>query len=165
MQLGKFCLLCLIFFTLQGLTAQARKDFYVSLQPVPGNEKVLLLFCSVEEHAAKKNSSSVFTTRLPTLPLRLGKWEESIFVLPNTNSPMQTVHLKDGVTFSFPLAGISRKVHVIRDPEYPEEFILSLYWHEGSAEKNGMVKTFRIWSIVKLKPGRPVLIGSLEGSK
>ena len=143
------------------LSAQIRKDFIAAIHPVPGNEKAFLLLCSIEERAASKSASSVFTTRLPTLPLRLNKWEESIFVLPGQNSPLQTLVLKDGVKFTFPLAGISRKALLIRDPDHPDEYTLSLYWYEGSIDLRGKIKSFRIWTIVNLRPGKPERIGTL----
>ena len=143
------------------LSAQIQKDFIAAIHPVPGNEKAFLLLCSIEERAASKSSSSIFTTRLPTLPLRLNKWEESIFVLPGQTSPMQKIHLKDGVTFTFPSAGICRKAQLIPDPDYPGEYILSLYWYEGNFDKTGKLRFSRIWSIVKLTPGKPEKIGTL----
>ena len=57
-----------------GASAQVRKDLIVMLQPVHGVKDAFLLQCSAEEHASAKSSSSVLTTRLPGLPLKLGKW-------------------------------------------------------------------------------------------
>ena len=143
------------------LSAQTQKDFIAAIYPIQGNEKAFLLLCSIEERAASKSSSSIFTTRLPTLPLRLNKWEESIFVLPGQTSPMQKIHLKDSITFTFPTAGICRKAQLIPDPDYPGEYILSLYWYEGNFDKAGKLRFSRIWSIVKLAPGKPEKLGTL----
>ena len=145
-----------------GVSAQARKDLIVMIQPVQGVKDAFLLQCSAEEHASAKSASSVLTTRLPGLPLKLGKWEESIYILPGPPSPMRKLHLINGTTFTFPSAGISRKALLEPDPDEPGEYRLTLFWYEGKMYRFGEIKSFRIWSIVSLKPGRAERIGSVE---
>ena len=145
-----------------GVSAQVRKDLIVMLQPVQGVKDAFLLQCSAEEHSSAKSTSSVLTTRLPGLPLKLGKWEESIYVLPGPPSPMRKLHLINGTTFTFPAAGICRKALLERDSEEPDEYRLTLFWYEGKMYRFGEIKSFRIWSIVSLKPGRAERIGSVE---
>ena len=147
------------------IMAQARRDLIVTINPVSGGSKACLLLCSMEEHSEERSASSVFTTRLPTMPLRFGKWEESIFTLPGSRSPMQSVHLKDGVTFSYPIAGISRKARIIPSPDVPGEYILSLYWYQGGMGPQGKMSSFRIWTVVHLKMGIPAKIGSFGVEK
>ena len=157
---SKITVLLLLVCTLA--SAQIRKDLIVTLQPVQGVKNAFLLQCSGEEHSSAKSTSSVFTTRLPVFPLRLGKWEESIYVLPGPPPPMKKLHLINGETFTFPAVGISRKAFLERDPEEPGEYRLYLFWYEGKRYRFGEIKWFRIWSIVSLKPGKPERIGSLE---
>ena len=79
----KFILIQFLLITGSILSAQARKDFFVTLVPLIGIKDSFLLQCSVEEHTAQRNASSMFTTRLPSLPVKVGKWEEAIYVLSN----------------------------------------------------------------------------------
>lgn len=156
--------LILLFLLMAGshLAGQIRKDFFVSIQPVHGVKNAFLLQCSAEEHSAERNASSVFTTRLPSLPLKLDKWEESIYVLSNRKGPMNKVRLIEDITFTFPLAGIARKAMLKADPEEPGSYILTLFWYEGKMTRFAEIKSFRIWSIISLKPGRLEKIGTLE---
>ena len=139
-----------------------RRDFLVSIQPVQGTKDAFLLFCSVKVRKEQRNSSSVFTTRLPVIPLRLGKWEESIYVLPGTNPPLQTIRLSGKTTFTFPLAGISRKALLEPAPDYPGEYVLSLYWYEGENDDGLMRMKYRVWTKVSLKPGKEETIAGVE---
>ena len=154
-----------LFFFSVSLFAQVRKDLIVSIAPIDGEKKACLLFCMEEEHSEARSSSSVFTTRLPTMPLRFGKWEEAIYTLPGPGVPMQSVHLKDNITFTYPVAGISRKALIIPDPENKGEFILTLYWYKGNIDRTGKITSSRIWTIVYLKMGVPVKIGSFGVEK
>ena len=156
-----FCLLI----TAALIFAQTRKDLIVTILPVTGVKNACLLLCTEEEHSEARSTSSVFTTRLPTIPLRFGKWEEAIYTIPGPRAPMQSVHLKDRITFTYPIAGISRKAHIVPDPEQKGEFILTLYWYKGSIDRMGKVTSSRIWTIVNLKMGIPVKIGSMELGK
>ena len=158
-----FVLSILIFFTASGeLFGQIRKDLFVAIQPVQGVKNTFLLQCSTEEHSAERRASSVFTTRLPSLPLKLNKWEESIYILTNRKGPMNKIRLIDDITFTYPLAGISRKAMLKKDPEEPGSYILTLFWYEGKMTRFAEIKSFRIWSIVSLKPGKLEKIGSME---
>lgn len=159
--------LLILSFLLTGslLSGQIRKDLIVTIQPVHGMKDVFQLQCSSEEHAAARNASSVFTTRLPTLPLKLNKWEESIYVLSNRKVPMQKVRLIDDVTFRYPLAGICRKAMLAPDPEEPGAYLLKLFWYEGKLNRFMEISYFRIWSIVSLQPGVPTRIGFVELEK
>lgn len=154
----------LFFLIMTFLSAEngSRKDFFVTIEPIQGTRDSFLLFCSAEELSAKKNASSIFTTRLPTLPLKLGKWTESIYVIPGMKSPLQTICLKENIKFTFPVVGISRKVLLEKDPDFPGEYRLSIYWYDGKY-KTGMVpESFRIWSVISLVPGKTEKIASLK---
>ena len=94
--------------------------------------------------------------------MRLGKWAESIYVLPGAESPLRTIRLKGAETFTFPLAGISRKALLEPDPDFPGEYHLSLYWYDGKASAAGEFLNFRIWTVVSLKPGKQTVIGIPE---
>ncbi|MBE6404492.1 MAG: hypothetical protein E7040_00550 [Lentisphaerae bacterium] len=155
----------LLFLICTGLSAQIRKDLIVTLQPITGVKDAFLLQCSAEEHSAAISTSSVLTTRLPGLPLKVGKWEESIYIMPGSPAPMKKLHLINGVTFKFPVVGISRKALLEPDPEEPGEYRLYLFWYEGKMFRFGEITSFRIWSIVSLRPGKPERIGSLEITK
>lgn len=161
----RFKIAVLLLLLCAGVSAQIRKDLIITLQPIQGEKNAFLLHCSSEEHSAAKSTSSVLTTRLPVFPLRVGKWEESIYVLPGPPPPMKKVHLIDRVTFTFPAFGICRKAFLERDPDEPGEYRLYLFWYEGKMYRFGEIKSFRIWSIVSLKPGKPERIGSLEMDK
>ena len=161
----KFQVIFLLFLTGTILSGQTRKDLLVSIQPIQGSKNAFLLQCSAEEHSSARNASSVFTTRLPSLPLKLDKWEESIYVLSNRRMPMQKVRLLDDITFTYPIAGICRKAKLIQDPDFPGEYRLYLFWYEGKMNRFMEIKSFRIWSIVSLRPGKLERIGSVELSK
>ena len=161
----KLQIFCFLLLAGTVLSAQVRKDLLVSIQPIQGAKNAFLLLCSAEEHSSARNASSVFTTRLPSLPLKLDKWEESIYVLSNRKMPMQKVRLLDDITFTYPIAGISRKAKLIRDPDFPGEYKLYLFWYEGKMNRFMEIKSFRIWSVVTLKPGKLERIGSVEMTK
>ena len=72
------------------------------------------------------------------------------------------VRLIEDITFTFPLAGIARKAMLKADPEEPGSYILTLFWYEGKMTRFAEIKSFRIWSIISLKPGRLEKIGTLE---
>lgn len=147
------------------LSGQIRKDLIVTIQPIHGMKDVFQLQCSSEEHSAARNASSVFTTRLPTLPLKLEKWEESIYVVSNRKVPMRKVRLIDDITFTYPAAGICRKAMLKPDPDEPGAYILYLFWYEGKMNRFMEITSFRIWSIVSLKPNISTKIGSVEIGK
>ena len=157
--------LILIFLLFGPVMAQARKDLIVTVMPVKGDNKAFQLLCTAEEHTAGRSASSVFTTRLPTMPMRLGKWEESIYILSGQKVPMNKIHLIDDVTFTYPLAGISRKALLKEDPEEAGSYILTLFWYEGKMNRFMEIRSFRIWTIISLKPGKPEKIGSMEVTK
>lgn len=163
---GKLRILLTVFLCFAGtLFAEDRRDFIVSIRPVQGSKDTFLLFCSINVRKESRSSSSVFTTRLPVFPLRLGKWEESVYVLPGSNPPLQTVRLKGNTKFTFPLAGISRKALLEPDPDHPGEYLLYLYWYEGENDNGIMRMKYRISTVVCLKPGREESISIPENEQ
>ena len=72
---------------------------------------------------------------------------------------------QEKATFTYPIEGISRKVLLTKEPDYPGEYRLKLFWYEGKMTRNMEITSFRICTDVILKQGIPVKIGSIELTK